>query len=423
MDIALKSLLPQGIRLRPGKKVDSLIIQTRKKVVDAEGKQHVVADARTIKLSCSNPAKPTEYVEAFKVALEEAKKEKLLALKHLAVHGIESTNVKQRAVGTLGEVFNLVFEQSWNGTPQARGVKIYSADMFAFFPKSITMSEMQTHEHYENFLAFMEKRIKERKMNNRGTYNTSSVNKRLGVIRMCIAYAIKYGLLHKDKVLNTDPREQNNYGWKNLRVKKLKDKNVLSKEDENEVIAKAIEMGDAEFADAYVWLLDTGMRYESEFMTFTIKDIDWKKKSICFFRGKTDSYSVDLPLSDRAWSIATRYKGVALTRTSQRMFSISKHKIEALFKKYKNLCKIEDHTPYITRHTFGTRLGERGINPAIIGKMMGHTCVETAQRYYIKATDKGLARAVKLTQLSEKEYDSFLENVNSMVGHNSKGLI
>ena len=69
MEIALESLLPAGIRLRPGKKVDSLIIQTRKKVVDAEGKQHVVADARTIKLSCSNPAKPAEYAEAFKIAL------------------------------------------------------------------------------------------------------------------------------------------------------------------------------------------------------------------------------------------------------------------------------------------------------------------------------------------------------------------
>ena len=93
------------------------------------------------------------------------------------------------------------------------------------------------------------------------------------------------------------------------------------------------------------------------------------------------------------------------------------------FKKYKDLCKIEDHTPYITRHTFGTRLAERGVTPKVISVMMGHTCPETAQRYYIKATDKGLARAVKLTQLSEKEYDSFLENVNSMAGHNSKGLI
>ena len=116
-----------------------------------------------------------------------------------------------------------------------------------------------------------------------------------------------------------------------------------------------------------------------------------------------------------------RYKDVALTRTSQRMFSLSKHKIEAMFKKYKELCNIEDHTPYITRHTFGTRLAERGVDCKVISKMMGHTCVETAQRYYIKATEKGIERAVKLTDLSDEQYDAFIDNVNSSIGHNSNG--
>ena len=420
--VALISFLPKGIRLRKAKKYDSLVIQTRKRTVDAEGNEHIVPDFRTVRLSVANPASDFEYTEAFKIALEEAKKEKLLAIQHIAVHGVESLKApKQRGVGTLGEVFDAVYKKRWINTPQQRGVDIYSEDLFAFFPKSIKMDEMQTHEYYDNFISFMEKRIKERKMNNRGTYQTTTTNRRLGVIRVCIAYAIEYGLLHKDKVLNTDPREIRNYGWKNLKVAKFKDKNVLSKSDEAEVIAKMHELGDDQFADCYAWLLDVGMRYESDFQTFTIKDINWKKKTICFWRGKTNSPSVNLPLTKRAWSIALRYKDVALTRTSQRMFSISKHKIEAMFKKYKDLCKIEDHTPYITRHTFGTRLAERGVNTKVISKMMGHTCVETAQRYYIKATEKGLERAVKLTEFSDEQYDAFIDNVNANIGHNSNG--
>ena len=424
VNVALTCLLPKGIRLRKGKKCDSLIIQTRKRTVDAEGKEHIIPDFRTVKLGVANPASDKDYTEAFKVALEEAKKEKLLAIQHIAVHGVESTKApKQRGVGTLGDVYNAVFEKRWKGTPQERNMHIFSADLFAYFPKSIKMDEMQTHEHYDNFIQFMEKRIKERVMNNRGTYATTTTNRRLGVIRCCIAYAIEHGLLHKDKVLNPDPKEQNNYGWKNLKVAKIKDKNVLSKDDEAEVIAKAKELGDDEFADAYAWLIDTGMRYESEFMTFTIKDINWKKKTICFYRGKIDDWSVNLPLSKRAWSIALRYKDVALTRTSQRMFSLSKHKIEAMFRKYKELCNIEDHTPYITRRPFCTRYGERGIIPKIIAKLAGHSCVETAQKYYVQATDKGLSRAVKLAELSDDEFDNFLDNQNSLVGHNSKGLI
>ena len=72
---------------------------------------------------------------------------------------------------------------------------------------------------------------------------------------------------------------------------------------------------------------------------------------------------------------------------------------------------------------FGTRLGERSINPKIIAKLMGHACVETAQKYYIQATDKGMERAVKLTEISDEQFDSYLDNQNSNYGHNSKGLI
>ena len=51
---------------------------------------------------------------------------------------------------------------------------------------------------------------------------------------------------------------------------------------------------------------------------------------------------------------------------------------------------------------------------------MGHSCVETAQKYYIQASDKALERSIKLTELTDDEYDSFLEKTHSMLGHNSK---
>ena len=72
---------------------------------------------------------------------------------------------------------------------------------------------------------------------------------------------------------------------------------------------------------------------------------------------------------------------------------------------------------------FGTRLGERMVNPKIISRMMGHACPETGQKYYIQATNKGVERAVKLAELSDEEFDSFLAKQNAMLGHNSKGLI
>ena len=424
VQVALTSMLPSGIRLRKGKKFDSLIVQTRKKVVDADGKEHTIADARTVKFSVRNPATDADYTEAFKSALEEAKKEKLLAIQHIAVHGVESTKApKQRSVGTIGEVFDLVYKSRWENSSQQKTVDIYAKDLFAFFPKTITMEELHQRVNYDNFILFMEKRITERKMNNRGTYNNSSTNRRFMIVRVCTAYAIEYGLMHKDKVMNTDPREVANYGWKNLKVKAIKKKNVLNKEEENNMIEEMKKRGDHEFADEFAWNVDVGMRYETEMLTFTIKDINWKKKTICFWREKTKEWSENIPLSKRAWSIATRYKDVALTKTSQRMFGHSKHKIEALFKKYRDIFSVADFTPYVTRRMFGTRLAERGINAKIIARMMGHACVETAQKYYIKATTKGMERAMKLTELSDEQFDDYLEHQKTMLGHNSKGLI
>ena len=418
--ISLEALLPKGIRVRKGKRSTALVVQTRKQVKDGN-ETKIIPDFKTVRLELPEKYNIEQYRTAFLEALDEAKKEKVLALKHIATHGVETTKVsRQGAVATLKEVSDKNFEYRYKGTKNERNAVIYIEDIFAFFPKSISMHDLQTWENYDNFITFMEKRIRERKWNNRGTFTTATTNKRLGVIRCCIAYAIKHGLMNKDKVLNPDPAEVRNYGWKNLKIAKIKDKHVLSVEEEHEVIAKANEMGDEEYAHALAWLVDVGMRYETEFVTFTIKDINWKRKTISFFRGKTNEQSVNIPLTQRALDIAKRYKDVALTRQSQRMFSLSKHRIEALFKKYKELCKIEDFTPYITRGTFGTRLAERGVLPKFISKLMGHSCIETAQKYYIQASDKALERSIKLTELTDDEYDSFLEKTHSMLGHNSK---
>ncbi len=418
--IHLHSLLPKGIRVRKGKKSVSLIIQTRKQVTDA-GVMKIIPDCKTVRLDLPERYNSFQYEKAFLEALDEAKKEKVLALKHIATHGIETPKVKrQGAVATLKEVYDATFEKQWKGKAQERGVTILANDIFAFFPKSIDMHEIQTHENYDNFISFLKKRVKERKMNNLGTVTTNTINRRLGVIRCCIAHAIKYGKMNKDKVLNPDPQEISNYGWKNLPIGKVKDKHTLTIDEEHEVYAKAKELGDNEYADAFYWLIDTGMRYETEFRTFTIKDINWKKGTICFWREKTKEPSINLPLSKRAFEIAKRYKDVALTRQSQRMFEISKHRTEALFKKYKEICKIEDFTPYITRRTFCTRLGERGVIPKVLSKMAGHSCVETAQRYYIQPTAKGYERAIKIAELSDDEFDNYLHNQNTMIGHNSR---
>ena len=409
-------LLPRGIRVRG----NSLVVQTRKQVVH-NGKVNTVSDFKSVKMKLPKNHTAVEYTEAFLVALEEAKREKLLAHKHIATHGLEvKTKVRAGAVPTLKEIFDTVFNVRWKNTPQEENVLIYEKDIFAFFPKDIRLDEMQTHDNYDNFVAFMQKRIIERKANNLSTFSTRTTNRRLSVIRCCIAHAIDKGLMDYSKVLSPNPTHKH-YGWRNLKEVQIAKKNTLTKEQEHKVIAKAQELGDFIFAHAYAWLIDTGMRYETEFFKWNLKNINFKNWTITWHRNKTGNDTENMPLTKRCIEIIKNYKTVAMQRKDQRVFAdLSKHALEDKFRKYAKLCKIKDHTPYITRRTFCTRLGERGVHPAIIMDMAGHTCVETSAKYYIKSTDVAKKRAMKTYQMSDEEFDGEEDRKSTMIGHNSK---
>ena len=175
--VSLEALLPKGIRVRKGKKSVSLIVQTRKQITQ-DGVKTTIPDCRTVRLDLPRMYTPKQYTDAFLVALEEAKKEKLLAQQHIATHGVETNNVRRvGAVATLKEVYDATFDERYKGTKNERNAVIYGEDIFAFFPKAISMHDLQTWDNYDNFITFMEKRIKERKMNNRGTYTTGPTNK------------------------------------------------------------------------------------------------------------------------------------------------------------------------------------------------------------------------------------------------------
>ena len=76
--ISLEALLPKGIRVRKGVRSVSLIVQTRKQVTD-NGIKKIIPDRRTVKLDLPKEYNSEQYRGAFLEALEEAKKEKVLA--------------------------------------------------------------------------------------------------------------------------------------------------------------------------------------------------------------------------------------------------------------------------------------------------------------------------------------------------------
>ena len=156
-------LLPRGIRVRG----NSIVVQTRKQVRDGKGNVKVIPHFKSVKIKLPKGYGTAEYNTAFLEALEEAKKEKILAVKHIAVHGLNAPIVPRKgAVPTFWEVFQEVNKKRWAGGKQERNVIIYERDLFSFFGKTVRIDEMQTYENYENFVEFMQKTILNRKQLN-----------------------------------------------------------------------------------------------------------------------------------------------------------------------------------------------------------------------------------------------------------------
>ena len=397
--------LPKGIYQRG----NSLQVMTRKRV-KGQDKPLVLSGAIQIE----------EYT-SLQEAIDEAVKLKELQRKEIATNGFNNTLKKKvKTVGVLGEVIQEVLKEKENMSSYCNH-KIYAKDILEYFPRDIKLHEMQTQQHYKDFKTKMKELILARPNNNLGSYNTRSLNKRLGFLRDVFKYALSNRLLSATKLLDSSPDAISRHmGWKNEAVIETKQKNIISPQDEQDIVDEATFDGEQEFVDAFRWLLNGyGMRIEFEFQNLTIDLIKFprgkdKKFTINFFRNKTQKWSGDLPMNKITQEIALRYREVAFARADKKLFpNMTKRRLRTLFDKYSNRLKL-DITPYCTKHTFITRLAENKTPIKTISKIAGISA-DTALKYYNQVSDEGMEEAMQ-----SLEHDS--SKVVSMYGHNRKEL-
>jgi integrase len=422
MDIIdYKKLLPKGIRFRGN---NALQVQSNK-TATVDGKKKVYREFSTVPIKLDQHG---DYASAFQSAIQEAMKIKMHQDSMVASSGYGKNKVRKSfGVGTLKECFDALFEKQWAGQKQEKNIKIYAQDMFNYFPVDIRLVDMQTEQHYEGFIEFVHKQIEDRPMNNLSSVSNKSINHRLMLIREICRYAIRHGLLDQTKLLNTDIRSKS-MGWDNLSLEPSKKKRPLTEEQILQVYEQAVADGELEFADQFIWLCDTGMRHKTEHDRFTVGDINFKEGNIIFFREKTKSWSVPIPLSERCLEIAKARKELAFKRGGKkgRIFSMGYSRRRTLFDRYKKQCNLpEDFKPYATRHTFITRLVEAG-NPAnVVMDLAGHTCIETTLGFYAQSSDNSLKKAIASigTQQTIVDSSNFLDSQSTMIGHNSRNLL
>ena len=429
----LKTYIQQALKSHAGitlKKDKALYVKVSKMINGEE-----VPLSKTINLGIDNSSSDAEVKKAYSDTLVQALGVLANFKQQLDDPNFFSFRKKQAlGDGTLEAVFDMMFVKQWGlcSEGQQKQVRIFFADVKEFFGADCKLSKItedrvfgypnnKTNQLENGFVQWVARKIAERPKNMTGSVSNSTINKRLGIIRMIQSFAIGKRLLSSDQLINPDPRVKN-LGIKNLPKGQSKRKPAFRLWEQEQFLKVIEKSGDQFWYDHWAFAFDLGMRHKGELDSFTIDNVDFGRKTITFSRPKTKQYSVETPLPPRALKILKRRLPEAQKRDDRKVFPTTAGSRIHNWYKYIERCNFNKHfTPYTTRHTYITQLAEEGVNPKVAMELAGHKVIETTLSYYTKSSSKTLEDAMMRLHNARQEYeiDTAVEE-NSMIGHNSK---
>lgn len=192
-------------------------------------------------------------------------------------------------------------------------------------------------------------------------YAANTVTGILSVLTRVIKVYQRYGLITRAPLV-TGPR----------RVDKTL---VTLQAAEEPGVLEALRKLHPEACDLITVYLDTGCR-KNELRLMQVRAFDPARGSIAV-DGKTGPRSI--PLTPRALAIvAARCSGRS---GDLRVFSMSSSMLKVYLDKALEVTGTRHLTVHDMRHSFCTRLAEKGVSPFLIQKLAGHKSITTTQRY------------------------------------------
>ena len=148
--------------------------------------------------------------------------------------------------------------------------------------------------------------------------------------------------------------------------------------EEEASILKA--MGNPDLKDLFIVLLDTGMR-RGEALGLEPEDVDFDRNQIVLGDpSKTkSSMTRTIPMTQRVRAIMRKRQGATVTA-----FSFTPHWLEheiAKFKQYSGYTGPTEAMLHTCRHTFVSRLVQKGVPITMVKELAGHSSIQTTMRY------------------------------------------
>lgn len=182
------------------------------------------------------------------------------------------------------------------------------------------------------------------------------------------------------------------------RVPKERENNIryrwLREEEEKPLITACPEW----LRDVVIFAIYAGVR-QGEIIGLEWENVDLNRRCVVLLKTKT-KYPRSIPLCSQAYEILCRRKQLRSLQVNNvflngNAWRIEQAKLGKQFREALRRAGLEDFRFHDLRHTFGTRLAQKGADIFHIAKLMGHRNISTTMRY-LHHSESSLANVVNL---------------------------
>lgn len=273
---------------------------------------------------------------------------------------------------TLQKAHEVAKNTRWKGTKAERSANLNAQRALDFFGKHTLLNDI-TGEWLDAFVEHLQKR---------GNSN-GGVNRKLAALSMLFTVAVDRGGAIKRPKL---PRQKEGGG----RIR------WLEASEEETMLNLLTQWGDEDMKDVVQVLVDTGLRVGE---LFALQERDIRDGRIYVWENKTD-HPRAIPMTTRVKEIVERR---SVKEPINKLFPYSPAWIRTKWTRLRTVMKLSDDpqfVPHMLRHTFASRLVQRGATIPVVQQLMGHRCIQVTMRYAHLAPSNGV-EAIQLLEVKK----------------------
>lgn len=264
---------------------------------------------------------------------------------------------KAAAGTTVGELLELVYRRYWQGAKAGRTSYINGTAVADYFGHSAPVASIDAAS------------VREFVLHLKGQRNSdATINRKLAALSRMLTLAQHEDMITRKPHIERLKESEGRLHWWTEETEKaaLDHMNLLCKYDLMDFTKVAV---------------DTGLRC-GEMLRLTKGDLDWKSnpRGLLFVWESKSGKSRSVPLTARAKDVLIE-RAVRM-RTDGPLFAFTYDQLRHQWDTVVNVSGLSDmHTPHILRHTFCSRLVQRGVNLRVVQELAGHANISVTMRY------------------------------------------